>query len=166
MDLQLIKWVKTVSVVLTFSMLATIAGCAGNYGKLVRDQEVNTAFKKSRVLPDYNYYYSGPHDKPIAILGIHKDYSLKEGLLWNAIDLTDYQLSKWIQLNASDEIHNFRRSYYGYSVNDAEGTRIGIWYSLRTYTTITRGPGNEVIVYTPNRPGYLNRYKYQDEYQY
>ncbi len=141
-------WVSGILMLLTFALLA---GCAANSGRLAVNHEVTNAFRQARVLPDYNYYFSGREYQPRAILGIHKDYRLGEGLLWRRVKLTQGKLAAWIsQINSSD-MANFRSGYRGYSIYDAEGREIGVWYSAVDWTTIKKGTGNEVFVYTPSR---------------
>ena len=38
--------------------LFVLAGCAENYGRLQRNEEVDKIFKTYRVLPDHKYYYT------------------------------------------------------------------------------------------------------------
>ncbi len=59
-----------------FSASAVSSGCAGNYGRLVYDQEANRTFESYEILPDHKDYVTGPEGMPYAIMGIHRDYTL------------------------------------------------------------------------------------------
>ena len=68
---------------------------AANYGKLQSSNEITNMFDSDQVLSDYVYYYSGLDGVPNAIIGIHKDYSLRSKL-WRRVDLTPAMLKKWV----------------------------------------------------------------------
>lgn len=130
-------------------LTASLGGCAAAGGKLVRSTETAHLFSSGQVLAEYRYYYSGPQDEPDAILGVHRDYALRSEL-WNRINLTEGQLAKWLDTMNSKWMANFHHTYTGADVVDEAGTKIGIWYGRSSWTTVKRGSGNDVYIYTPD----------------
>ena len=98
-------------IILIIVALYTFTGCAGNYGSLRKNGDVNRIFKGYQVLADYNYYYSGPQGRPDAIMGIHRTYTLQT-TQWTQIDLTANQLKKWIRW--FDSHYGGNTTYYPY----------------------------------------------------
>ena len=145
-DYRLLK----VTIVLSIVSLVAIVSCAGNYGRLVRNQEINEVFKTYRVFPDHRYYFSGPDGRPDAIMGIHRDYTL-ETTQWTEIDLTEEQLKKlidWINFH-----HRSRTRYYpfGFAILDHDGKQVGMWYSIWDWTTVIVQEDNHMMVYPPSK---------------
>jgi hypothetical protein len=129
-------------------VLLIISSCSGNYGRLLRNQQINEIFKTYRVLPDHRYYFSGPEGRPDAIMGIQRDYTL-ETTQWTEIDLTEKQLKKlidWINFH-----HHSRTRYYpyGYAILDHNGNQVGIWYSIWDWTTVRVEADKRVKIFPP-----------------
>ena len=76
-------------VILSMTVMMIIGGCAENYDRLQRSEEVDKIFKGYQVLSDHNYYYVGPEGRPDAIMGIQNEYNL--------------ETTQWTQFNASDD---------------------------------------------------------------
>jgi len=131
------------------ALLITL-GCAGNYGRLVQNQEINKIFNTYRVLSDYRYYFSGPEGRPDAVMGILRDYTL-ESTQWTEVDLTGEQLKKLI--DSINFYHRGRtRNYpYGFLILDHNGNQIGIWYSIWDWTTVIVKEDKRVEIYAPLR---------------
>ena len=149
---------KAISVLILVALLVN-AGRAGNYGRLVRNEEINEVFKTYRILPDHRYYFIGPEGRPDAIMGIRRDYTL-ETKQWTEMDLTEAQLKKlvkWINFH-----HRSRTSYYphGFAILDRDNNQIGIWYSIWDWTTVVVEEDNRVMVYPPSKE---NRFGNGDE---
>jgi len=126
-----------------------LSACSANYGYLKRSLDASDTFEKFEVLPDYTYYYSGSDFKPNAILGIHKDFSLRLKL-WKKVDLNSKQLQKWVS-NMTSYL-GYSLVNYGSDIYAPDGRKIGIWYSPWHWTTVKMGNDNEVIIHTPNLP--------------
>jgi len=129
--------------------LLLVVGCTAgaNRGSLQRDRDLDNQFLRYEVVPDHHYYFSGSHDKPNAILGIHKDYELVS-TLWQPVQISSEQLEKWIRFIAP-ESYRGTGAYYGAYILDPEGKRVGFWYSMQGTTTIKFPGGNKIEVYTP-----------------
>ena len=139
---------------LLFLSLAVVSmsGCAGtgNFGRLVRDDNVKNAFETYRLPPDHRYYYSGPDASPKALIGIQNDFRL-ESNFWKPVELTTERLKRWFEKGG------LTREDYDLSRNGAEilapdGRQIGIWYAMRNWryrATIKMIDANTVNVSTP-----------------
>ncbi|MHC4103784.1 MAG: hypothetical protein ACYSR9_02500, partial [Planctomycetota bacterium] len=130
------------------ALLIILIGCAGNYGRLVRDYEANKIFKSYQILPGYRYYYIGPEGRPDAIMGIHPDYAL-ETTQWTETDLIEDKLKKlvdWINFHNSN---NTRYYPDGFLILDHDGRQVGIWYSIWDWTTVIVEENKRIMVYPP-----------------
>ena len=136
-------------VLLLFSSAAMV-GCSENYGRLQRSQEVDQMFKTYQVLPDYNYYYTGPEGRPDAIMGIQNEYML-ETAHWKPFDASEDILKQWVDTINFHNIASARYYPYGFFILDSEGSRLGIWYSIWDWTTVVMRGENRVQVFPPGK---------------
>ena len=143
--------------ILMAAVLFLFTGCAGcpECGSIRRDNDVTTVFTSETIVPEYQYFYNGEILHPKAILGVDKIYTL-EGEYWTPIDLTQDQLSSWVQeietrpTAADNQTGNFQ----GYVILDPQGTRAGIWYSRFDWGMFKFPGGNVIQAYQPRfRPG-------------
>jgi len=138
---------------LLFVIQITLFGCAtppsGRTSGIRTSQEATDIWHSYQILPNYNYYYSGPDTQPRYIIGIDDKYHLTSKQ-WKPVDLTPDMLKNWI---------NFWRPRVGYSldpygadITDLDGNRIGLWYSVRDWRrlgTASVGENNQVSVTRP-----------------
>lgn len=139
--------VKYGAIPLVMALLITL-GCAGNYGRLMRDQEINEIFNTYRILPNYRYYFTGPEGRPDVVMGIHRDYTL-ESTQWIEVDLTDEQLKKlidWINFHHRSRTRNYPD---GFLILDHASNQFGIWYSIWDWTTVIVKDDKRVEIYAP-----------------
>jgi hypothetical protein len=152
------KKLKTTKIFVLFLMsvffVILIISCAGmSYSGLRMSGEVNNLFESYQVLEDYNYYYSGPDARPHAILGVHKDYTLRSNL-WKPVDLTPDQLRLWVNMMTDHKGTALRT--YGARVVAPDEREIGIWYSPWSQTAVRLEDDGQVIINTPV-PSPVNR---------
>jgi len=129
------------------SLLFLLSSCVGgSYGRLQLNRDVSASFESCTVLPDYNYYYSGPMAMPNAILAIKKDQNFKKGL-WNSVPVDKKQLCDWMYI--IDPTHRrVRFQYDGYTLYAPSGGAVGLWYSREDRAVIKEENG-VLVVYTP-----------------
>lgn len=127
--------------------IVLVVGCTGSkqFGRFHFDNRVKSDFEAYRVLPQYNYYFSGSKNFPRGIIGIRKEYELVSRY-WNPIDLTERQLTVWIQAMTHVGVHSIR--YEGYTMTTPQGNPVGIWYSNRVFTNLYM-VGDRQITVTP-----------------
>jgi hypothetical protein len=144
---NLIKFIRfypiTTIVLLTIIILS---GCAGNYGHIQRSREAGRSIENYQVYSDHTYYFSGPAAVPYAIIGIHKDYTLKSRL-WKSVDLTSDQLRRWLDLGMQG---TFGFPPSGSYIIGPDGQKIGIWYSIFNGTVVKMENDNVVVVHPPS----------------
>lgn len=129
-------------------LLILIIGCAGNYGRLVRDAETNKIFKSYQILPGHRYYYSGPEGRPDAIMGIHPEYTL-ETTQWMEMDITEARLKKLVDWINFHQRNNTRYYPDGFLILGQDGRQVGIWYSIWDWTAVLVGADKRVKVFPP-----------------
>lgn len=120
------------------------------YGKLERSREVTRAFQSLDISGNFNYYTHGLGNIPYAIIGIDKNYTLRQGL-WQPVTLTPQKLRGWIR--QMDILYDGFQPY-GFDILDDTGKAIGVWYSSKQWTTVILEGDNQVAVFTPEPPGF------------
>ena len=134
--------------VLCLISASALFGCAENYGKLQRSPQVDQIFKTYRVLPDHQYYYTGPEGRPDAIIGIQNEYTL-ETTQWTQFNASDDTLRKWVDTINFHHNTGVRYYPYGFFIVDPAGSRLGIWYSIWDWTTVIRKDDKHIQVFPP-----------------
>ena len=76
---------------LTAFILASLAGCLANYGRLQLDSAVEQAFRNNEMLDNYQYYYSGRENKPSAIIGIDPAFQFSSKY-WTAVEPSQFEI--------------------------------------------------------------------------
>ena len=113
-------------IILLITTLALHVGCASkNVGKYKRSDEVDKTFISFQVLPDHNYYFSGPSDKPEAILAVHKSHTLTSANLWSQVNPDSKQIKNWVETMRKNITHPPR----AYAILTPKGKQIGVIYT-------------------------------------
>ena len=141
---------------------AAMVGCSENYGRLQRSREVDQIFKSYQVLPNHQYYYTGPKGRPDAIMGIHNEYSL-ETAHWTPFNASGDILKQWV--DTINFHHNTSARYYpyGFFILNPEGSRLGIWYSIWDWTTVVMKTENRIQVFPPAKKDFFDNGDDQDK---
>ena len=139
---------KTSAAILSLTLLAFLFACnPGAFGTLDRKVAIDEIFESGQILENHTYYYIGPDAQPEAIMAIDNKYTLAPSF-WKQTDITPSQLALW-NLRI-DNRYRTRHNYHGAVIYDQDMNRLGVWYSHLKWTTIKRGEGNTVIIYTPD----------------
>jgi len=136
---------------LALLLAGILAGCAsgGAYGRLRPSQEVGDMFVNGPLSGEYDYYYSGSANKPRAIIGIDRNYTLQTSR-WQSVSPDSGQIQAMME--ALTGYRGIALVNFGSLILDPEGNRIGVWYSKEAdWTTIKMLGGNVVSVYPPSR---------------
>ena len=138
---------------LLFVTQITLFGCAtppsGRTSGIRTSQEATDIWHSYQILPNYNYYYSGPDTQPRYIIGIDDKYHLTSKL-WKPVDLTPDMLKNWF--NYYQPRVGYSLDLYGADITDLDGNRVGLWYSVhdwRRLGTASVGENNQVSVTRP-----------------
>ena len=127
-------------------IMLILPGCMQRYGSLKSNPELTAAFQDRQALPDFNYYYNGRENLPYAVVGIDPRYEFQDRV-WHPIETKEDVYRKAAGVTAWD--NHWSR---GADILDAEGNRIGVWFSYYDSTTVKLGPDNRVAVYSPYSP--------------
>ena len=107
--------------------LLMIVGCAGaNYGGIKHSRDVRQSFETYHVYPDHRYYYLNQENNPYAVVALQPGYTISDPQ-WREFDPRTGTLEKAVEL-----VKGFPAGYlnaYGSYLLDANGNRIGYWYS-------------------------------------
>ena len=133
---------------LGIGFLMMLCSCAtSNYGKLQASPEITKIFADHRIVADHTYYYSGLQGVPDAIMGLNNNYTLKSKL-WQPVDFDSQLLNTWVNRMAYVHLVSPRGAW----ILDADGNRIGVWYSARHQTKVRVEQGNHVFIAAPVPP--------------
>ena len=125
---------------------ALIAGCAGNYGNLKRDTEVQQAFETNQVPMDYKYYYYGFDTRPYVIFGIEPEYEMNSKM-WREVmpNTAEFkEMTRWVW-----EDYGYYK--FGADILNPQGKKVGVFYSAIRETSVKFVNGNQIMV-MPNTP--------------
>lgn len=120
----------------------------GKHGQLKYNPNIIPVFASSSPLPDnLDVYFSGPADRPFAVIGIIKGTPFDPNI-WQPISIEQEKIGKW-----RDLIQNYNdllvRPYFGYDILDPNGKVVGKWISFERHTVIKMTEDNKLTVYTP-----------------
>jgi hypothetical protein len=157
------RHVKTMSLCIFAVMLSSCAGLWPNrIGGIVLDREAALIFEKKQCGADYQYFYSGSELYPSALMGIRKDVRLEEDTLWKKVDMTPERCLDMVS-HIQTRALGLSLFPYGFVIQDDQGKRIGIWYSILTATTpVWMKDNNTAVISTPPVDTYL-RYEKDPE---
>ena len=121
------------------------------FGRLKYNPEVIPKFASAAPLPeDINIFFSGPADRPNAVIGIAKEVPFDPNI-WRPISEEAENIGKWRQM-----IHDYNdmlaNPYFGYDILDPDGKVVGKWISYQRNTVVKMTKENKLTVYTPDGP--------------
>jgi len=150
------RYLRSVGMMITAALfLVAVTGglsnsyAGGKYGKLKYNPSIIHKFGSSAELPkDMDIYFSGPADRPFAVIGIYKDVNFDPNI-WQPISIEAENIGKWRHMieNYNDMLAN---PYFGYDILDPTGKVIGKWLSYQRRTVVKMEKGNKITVYTPD----------------
>ena len=131
---------------------STLIGCATvpeRTSGIRSSQEATDIWHSYQIQPNYKYYYTGSDAQPSYIIGIDDRYHLTSKL-WKPVDLTPEMLKNWF--NYIQPRVGYDPSLFGADITDANGQRVGLWYSVKDWRrlgTASVGENNQVSVTRP-----------------
>lgn len=139
-----------VLLLLVIGVGAALSGCLScpECGTLQRQNDISSMFWNYEVVPGYDYYYSGPEDRPSAVMAMDPSYTIQSSF-WKPINLEGDELSKWMEDRFAWK-QSSRMRYNGAEILDPNGKRAGIFFS-KFDDLVTKFQGDKVIeVYPPS----------------
>jgi len=144
-------------VIIALSVFAVVMGTYSSshakdkHGRLKYNPEIIPKFASYAPLPkDIDIYFSGPADRPYAVIGIAKEVPFDPNI-WRPISEEAENIQKWRRMIA-DYNDMLANPYFGYDMIDPEGNIFGKWISFERQTTIKRTKDGKLTVYTPDVP--------------
>jgi hypothetical protein len=126
-----------------------ITACSiANLGWLRNSGEVDRAFETLQVPPDDRYWYLYLENSPYAVLGLNREYRI-EDILWTEVAPGSEVFQKVVGLVQGFPVPGSRT--YGAYILDANGDRIGVWYSSMS-AGISVDPATKVVFITTGTP--------------
>ena len=120
-------------ILLLLAVQSILTGCAATQTRtsgVIASREATDIWHSYEVLPNYNYYYVGSDSQPRFIIGIDDKYRLTSKN-WKPVELTPEMLNNWI--NFPRQRVGISLDPYGAFIVDANGNRVGLWYSMRKW---------------------------------
>jgi hypothetical protein len=145
-----IAFVMLLSVVLTAQTAFSDTKRKGS--SIISSREATDIWHSYEILPNYNYYYSGPKSQPNYIIGIDDKYQFTSKL-WKPVDLTPEMLKNWFNYTRPRVGYSLDR--YGAFIIGPNGERLGLWYSVKNWRQVgsaSLNENNQVSVTAPARP--------------
>ncbi len=147
------KMIKTAGVMITLCLVLLVS-CNSKYGSLVRNVQLNEAYRNKQLIKDYEYYYIGRSRLPYAVIGIDKTYTLT-GKGWIKIENQKDLYDKIDRLDDRSN-HGFNVATHAYyaDIKDNLNNGIGVWFSYYTHTIIeVDQEAKTVHMFNPYVPG-------------
>jgi hypothetical protein len=120
-----------------FSAAAVIAtACAAGPSHFRRSYDIEYLFEDHQVVADYRYYVSGGTYKPLAIVGLRKDYRL-DSPHWQEVDADPEKMVDWMLRMRNQPGAEYNIEPNGARILDNQGNPIGIWYSVWDFPRLT-----------------------------
>jgi hypothetical protein len=123
----------------------------GEHGSLKYNSAIIATFGSSVPLPtNMDVYFSGPADRPDAVIGIIKGTAFDPNI-WRPISMEAENIGKWRYMieNYNDLLMDH---YWSYDMLDPDGKVFGKWISHIRRTVIKMTKDNKITVYTPDVP--------------
>ncbi|MCJ8499791.1 hypothetical protein [Desulfatitalea alkaliphila] len=123
-------------------------GCTSAYGRLQHDPLVTDMFRTGAVPETYRYFFDGRGAMPYAFIGIDPRYTpvLR---FWEPVAPGSERFAQMIPFIWMPEDWGTYSTGQGAWILDAEGNRLGIWYSMYPHATIRLDASDRVTVYSP-----------------
>ena len=155
-------WMRTrriAAIPLICLMAIALSSCAGLWpsrgGRIVPDREATLLFEKKQCTADYQYYYSGAELYPHALIGIRKDVRLEDDTLWKKIAMTPERCKDMVE-HMQTRALGLGMFPHGFVIQDEQGRRIGVWYSILTATTpVSMIDDRTAVIHTPPVDTYM-----------
>ena len=129
------------SLFVTFILMTQgcVAISLSSSGVMPESLEVERIFNSGTFLTDHIYYTDGSPVDPDVIIAINKEYQLRTNI-WSQRDWTEEDLKKAVFWMQTDELGFCRNN--GGPLIAPDGQQVGIWYSRRGFSRVTKpAPG-------------------------
>jgi len=144
------KAVILVVIALSIGLIVFFASRSGeNFGMLRPSADATADFQSSRMVPDHDYWFSGPESYPIAIIGVEKRFRFDSAGHW--VKINGEEALKRLVTGMQSKALQMNRNPSGFEMVDQRGERIGEWYSAPGIQAVIKRTGiDSVEVWPPS----------------
>lgn len=120
-----------------------------NYGMLKPSEEATSHYQSCRLVPDHDYWFSGPESSPLAIIGVERRFRFDTAGHWMRVD--GEEAMKRLVTGMQSRALKMNRNLGGFEMVDQRGERIGEWYSAPGIQAVIKRTGiDSVEIYPPS----------------
>ena len=120
-----------------------------NFGMLRPSADATTDFQSSRMVPDHDYWFSGPESYPIAVIGVEKRFRFDSAGRW--VRVNGEEALKRLVTGMQSRALQMNRNLSGFEIVDQRGERIGAWYSAPGIQAVIKRTGiDSVEIFPPS----------------
>jgi len=127
-----------------------VSGCmtCQECGSLKRSNDITRLFLDGEIVSGYTYYYSGPEQRPSAVMAIDSSHTVT-AQFWKPVEKSGSQLSEWLRSTLNWKGAG-QTNKSGAEILNPDGVQVGIFYS-KYDKLVTKFQDNKVIqVYPPS----------------
>jgi len=121
-----------------------------NFGMLRPSADATTDFQSSRMVPDHDYWFSGPESYPIAVIGVEKRFRFDSAGRW--VRVNGEEALKRLVTGMQSRALQMNRNLSGFEIVDQRGERIGAWYSAPGIQAVIKRTGIDSVEVWPPSP--------------
>ena len=117
-----------------------------NYGKIVKNFEIEKQFKSGNLPTEFSYYFKGWKGEPEAIIGISDDYVM-QSKLWKSFSPEETLVKDLIQ--NMYKRNSKRGSFFAAWLYDHNGEKMGVYFSDSKDVKIKMAGDKQIEYITP-----------------
>ena len=122
--------------ILLSAAVVALTGCATGTYHWNRAESATQTFMTAKIDTGYQYYISGHDFKPVAIVGIKKDYTLEKGD-WQKVDVDSTRMRLWVERMLAQPGAEYNIEPNGAYILDNNGNAVGVWFSVFALPQVT-----------------------------
>lgn len=120
-----------------------------NYGMLKPSTAATAHYQSSLLLPDHDYWFSGPESYPVAVIGVDRRFRFDTAGRWVRVSGED--ALKRLVAGMQSRALQMNRNLGGFEMVDQRGERIGDWYSAPGIQAVIKRTGiDSVEIFPPS----------------
>ncbi len=121
-----------------------------NFGMLRPSADATADFQSYRMVPDHDYWFSGPESCPVAIIGVERRFRFDSAGRWVRVNGEDAM--KRLVTGMQSKSLQMNRNLSGFEMVDQRGERIGAWYSAPGIQAVIKRTGIDSVEIFPPSP--------------
>lgn len=137
-------------------VVATALGAAcsmSNTAGIRESREVTLQFEALEAEPNYRYWYLNQENRPFGVVGLDREYRLDDDPMWSMVAGDSAAFRKVVGLVKSFPLPGSYTS--GFAIMDAQGRRLGVWYSSMA-AGISVDPQTKIVSVSTMMPWVFN----------